>query len=314
MDGLGMYDVIIIGAGPAGLTAALYCAQANLRVLALERLTMGGKILDVERIENYPGFADGVNGAELGGSMLAQAIKYGMEIQLATADALEIDGNTKLVKTNSGAFLGKTVILAGGARPKKLGVPGEDAFYGRGLGYCAYCEGGQFAGKIAAVCGGGDAGITDALYLARIASRVMVIEVMPELEALPLLLKRVEEADERIEILCNTRVEAIIGDTEIRGIEVSNTVTQEIESLPVEGALVRIGWEPETEFLREVVPLDSEGYVLVNDVMETDLPGVFAAGDIRHGSPMQVSTAVGDGTVAAICALRYLRMAEFGSD
>jgi thioredoxin reductase (NADPH) len=204
--------------------------------------------------------------------------------------------------------------VCAGARPKKLGVPGEDAFYGRGLGYCAYCEGGQFAGKAVAVCGGGDAGITDALYLARIASRVTVIEVMPELKALTLLLKRVEGEGERIQVLCNSRVEAIVGDTEIRGIEVSSTVTQEAETVPVEGVLVRIGWEPETEFLRDIVPLDSQGYVLVNDRMETDLPGVFAAGDIRHGSPMQVSTAVGDGTVAAISAQTYLRMAEFECD
>ena len=163
------YDVIIVGAGPAGLTAGLYCAQARLRVLTLERLTMGGRVMDIERVENYPGFSEGISGPELGGEILTQAIKYGMEIQLAEAEAVERRDGLIELTTSGGRYQARSLIIAGGARPKKLNVAGEEELVGKGVGYCALCEGGQFTDKAIAVVGGGDAGITAALYLSKIA-------------------------------------------------------------------------------------------------------------------------------------------------
>jgi thioredoxin reductase (NADPH) len=300
------YDVIIVGAGPAGLTAGLYCAQARLRVLALERLTMGGRIMDIEKVENYPGFSQGISGPELGGEILTQAMNYGMEIQLAEAESVQRQDGYFELATNGGRYLGRSLTIAGGARPKKLNVPGEEQLAGRGVGYCALCEGGQFTDKAIAVVGGGDAGITDALYLSKIAKRVTVVEILPELAAMPLLVERVRQTS-NIEIVCNARIAEIKGEHSVEGAILANNKTGETGILPIEGILVRIGWEPETDFLGTLVPLDEKGFVLVNDSMETSVPGVFAAGDIRSNSPMQISTAVGDGTVAALSAQRYLQ-------
>ena len=299
------YDVIIIGAGPAGLTAGIYCAQAGLNVLAVEEMAVGGDILNIENIENYPGFSDGVSGAQLGAQMMMQAMNYGVQIQLVKAVGLEIGPTDKRVKTGRGDYLGRAVIIAGGARPKKLGVPGEEAFIGSGVGYCAMCDGGQFAGKTVVVCGGGDAGITDALYMTKLASRVIVVEVMPQLNAISLLQERAGK-NEKIEIVCSTRIEAIEGESKVTAVKLLNSETKELTTLPVDGVLVRVGLEPATDYLQGIVPLDSQGHILVNDNMETEVAGVLAAGDIRHGSPMQVATAVGDGTIAAISAQKYL--------
>ncbi len=300
------YDVLIVGAGPAGLTAGLYCAQAGLRVLCLERLTMGGRIMDIERVENYPGFSGGISGPELGGEMLTQAMNYGMEIQLAEVTAVEKQNGAFELSTSTDRYYGRALIIAGGARPLKLDVPGENEFAGRGVGYCALCEGGQFAGKEIAVVGGGDAGITDALYLSKIAKRVTVVEILPELAAMPLLLERARQIP-NIETLCNTRITKISGESSVESISIENNETGEASDLAIQGVLVRIGCEPETNYLKRLVPLDEKGFVSVDDYMATAVPGIFAAGDIRSASPMQISTAVGDGTVAALSAQNYLR-------
>ncbi len=301
-----VHDVLIIGAGPAGLTAGLYCAQAGLKVLILERETLGGKILDIEKIENYPGFSEGVPGAELGSQMMLQVAKYRAQIQFAKVDRLEIGADNKRVKTGSGDYFGKAVIIAGGACPKKLGVPGEEAFLHKGVGYCAMCDGGQFAGKVVLIGGGGDAGLTDALYMTKLASKVIITELTPQLNAISLLQERARK-DPKIEVICGTRIEAIVGDTHVKAVKLLNINTKQETTLPVDGVLVRVGVEPETAYLRGVVLLDDQGQILVNEDMETKVPGIFAAGDIRHGSPMQVATAVGDGATAAISAQRYLR-------
>lgn len=300
------YDVIILGAGPAGLTAGLYCAQARLRVLAVERLTLGGRIMDIERVENYPGFSDGISGAELGGEILTQAMNYGMEIQLAEAEAVERRDGLIELTTSEGRYHGRSLIIAGGARPKKLNVAGEEELAGRGVGYCALCEGGQFTDKAIAVVGGGDAGITDALYLSKIAKKITVVEILPGLPAMPLLTDRVRQTS-NIETICNARITRITGDKMVDGASLTSNKTNETRTLAVEGILVRIGWEPETDYLGTTVPLDEKGFVVVDDSMETGVPGVFAAGDIRSNSPMQISTAVGDGTVAALSVQKYLR-------
>ena len=302
----GTYDVIIIGAGPAGLTAGIYCAQAGLNVLTLEEMTVGGEILNIEKLENYPGFSDGIAGAQLGMEIMTQAMNYGVQIQLAKAEGLEIGPADKRVRTGRGDYSGRAVIIAGGAHPKKLGVPAEETFIGSGVGYCAMCDGGQFAGQTVVICGGGDAGLTDALYMTKLAAKVIVVEIMPQLNAISLLQERARK-NEKIEMICSTRIEAIEGDTKVKAVKLLNTETKELTTLPVDGVLIRIGMEPATGYLQGVVPLDSQGHILVNENMETKVPGVLAAGDIRHGSPMQVATAVGDGTIAAISVQRYLR-------
>ncbi|MFH1087419.1 MAG: FAD-dependent oxidoreductase [Chloroflexota bacterium] len=300
------YDVIIVGAGPAGLTGAIYCAQAGLKVVALEKECMGGQIMNVEKIENYAGFPQGIAGAELGGAMTMQAMNYGAEIKLAEVQGLELKNGSKLVKTAVGDFPGKAVILTGGARPKKLGAPGEAEFTGKGVIYCAFCEGGQFAGKVVAVAGGGDAGITEALLLANLASRVIIIEVLPQINANALLQKRLRE-NTKIDIICGSTIEAIAGDATVKELKVFNAEKKETVTLPVDGLLVHVGVEPQTGYLRGVVPLDGQGQILVNGRMETETPGVLAAGDIRHDSPRQVGAAVGDAVVAATTAIRYLK-------
>ncbi len=300
------YDVVIVGAGPAGLTAGLYCAQAGLKTLALERESMGGKVVNTDKIENYPGFGEGISGAELGAQMLLQATQFGLDVELATVEAIETDSGLKRVKTRSKDYPAKAVVIAGGCRWKKLGVPGEDAFVGKGVGYCALCDGAQFKDKTVAVCGGGDSGITDALYLTKLARKIIIIESMPECGALSLLQKRAAES-EKIEIMCNTAVEAISGGTHVEAVQVIDQETKSQRTLPVGGVLVRIGWVPETEYLQGIVPLDEKGFLRVDASMATEVSGIFAAGDIRQGSPMQISTAVGDGTMAAISVQRYLR-------
>lgn len=299
-------DVIIIGAGPAGLTAGIYCAQAGLNVVILERETTGGRLLNIEKIENYPGFAEGVPGAQLGQTMVLQAMNYGVGLNIAEVTGLELDSKNKRVKTAEGDYLGKAVIIASGGHPKKLGVDGEGEFIDKGVAYCAICEGGQFKGKVVAVVGGGDAGITEALYLTKIASKVIIVEIMSQLNAKAILQKRALE-NHKIEIMCSTRIEAILGHSKVQALQLLNIKTGDVTNLNVDGVLVHVGWEPHTKYLEGVIPLDNQRYIMVNESMETELSGVFAAGDVRRGSLMQIATAIGDGTTASIMAQKYLR-------
>jgi thioredoxin reductase (NADPH) len=301
-----VYDVVIVGAGPAGLTAGLYCAQAGLKAVALEGESLGGQVMNIEKIENYPGFAEGVSGPELGQAMTMQAMNYGLELKIAHATGLEIDVKNKRVKTVDTDYVGKALIVANGAKPLKLGVPEEEKFEGRGVAYCAMCEGGQFKDKKVVVAGGGDGGVTEALYLTKLASKVIIVEIMPELNATALLQQRARE-NEKIEILCGMRIEAIAGDSQIRSLQLRNMKTKEVTDLEADGVLVDIGWEPQTKYLEGMVSLDQQGYVMVSKAMETEVPGIFSAGDIRHGSPRQVASAVGDGAIASIMAQKYLR-------
>lgn len=301
-----IYDVIIVGAGPAGLTAGIYCGRAKLRTVILEKESLGGKITNVEWIENYPGFPDGVAGAELGSQMMAQASKYGVEFKLAEVVGVELKENQKIVKTSEGDLAGRALIIAGGARSKKLGVPGEAEFAGSGVAYCALCDGSAFTNQVVAVAGGGDAGITEGLYLSRIASKVIVVELMPELTASKILQERAL-ADPKIEIRCGTKIEAIVGDIKVRALALLELKKEQRTTLEIDGIFVSVGLEPNTDYLKGIVPLDSGRQVLVNDCMETQVSGVFAAGDLRHNSARQVGTAVGDGIEAALSATRFLK-------
>lgn len=300
------WDAIIIGGGPAGLTAGLYLCRGNRRTLLLEKGSVGGYIMNVETIENYPGFPDGVIGSELAMEMKKQAVKYGLKIERAEVLTVQASRERKIVTgTDGNNYTTSAVILAGGSTHKKLGVPGEEKFLGNGVIYCGFCDGGQFVDRALAVCGGGDAGITEALYMTNIASKVIVIEAMPALTATAILQDRARE-NPKIEIRCGVKVTAIAGDEQVTGIEIV-TENGEKGTIPVDGVLVHIGLDPNTGYLQGVVPLDEQQQVKVNQWMETEVPGVFAAGDIRSGSPRQVSAAVGDGAIAGIAAQRFLQ-------
>jgi thioredoxin reductase (NADPH) len=301
------WDAVIIGGGPAGLTAGLYLCRGNWRTLLIEKETVGGYIMNVEYIENYPGFPEGVVGSQLGMDMKNQALRYGLKTERNEVLALEGATGNKTVSCADGtAYTASAVIIAGGSVPKKLGVPGEAKLHGSGVISCAFCDGGQFNGKLVAVCGGGDAGVTGALYLAKIAAKVILIEAMPSLTGTAVLCDRVKN-NPKIEVRCGIKVTAILGESQVEGIEFTEEKGRKKGTLKVDGVLVHVGLDPNTDYLEGVVTLDKQRQVIVNEWMETNVPGIFAAGDIRSKSPGQVSTAVGDGAAAGMSAQKYLQ-------
>jgi thioredoxin reductase (NADPH) len=299
------YDVIVIGAGPAGLAAGLYTSRAGLRTLILEKENMGGELMNRGLIENYPGFGEGIEGPELGSAMAQQPMSYGAEFGFGEVIGVKVASDHKVVKTDSESYTTKGIIITCGSLPRKLNVPGEEDFSHRGVFYCATCDGPEFAGKEVAVAGAGDSGITEALALSRMVPKVTVIEFMPKPKASRVLLDRAGE-NGKITVLCNTKIERIVGDDHVTAVEVEDRATGEKRSIPVEGILVRIGLQPNTQFLKGVLELTPIGQIPVNENMETVVPGIFAAGDVRQYSPMQIATAVGDGVNAAMSCGRYI--------
>ena len=300
------YDVVIIGGGPAGLTAGLYLGRAKRRTLLLGKEIFEGPVVNIEWIENYPGFADGVAGAQLVSEMVTQATKYGVQIEQAEVVGIELYTSSRWVKCADGSgYTTTVVIIAGGAHHKKLGVPGEEELRGKGVFNCALCDGGKFAEHVVAVCGGGDSGITEALYMTKLASKVIVVELMPALTASAVLQERAL-ANPKLEIRTGVKVEAIVGENQVEGVELVDAGGQR-ETLKVDGVLVQVGVEPNTDYLKGIVPLDGQGRVIVNQRMETETPYILAAGDIRSGAPNQIITAAGDGATAAITAEKLLQ-------
>lgn len=302
------WDAVIIGGGPAGLTAGLYLARASRRVMLIEKENFGGFPKNVEWIENYPGFPDGISGAQLATNMLTQAEKYGLQTEAGEVTTIELFSSTRWVGTTSGkGYTTGVVIIAGGSRPKKLGVPGEEELMGKGIIHCALCDGGQFANRPVAVCGGGDAGVTEALYLARLGSKVTLVEFMPRLTASAILQDR---ARGKMDIQTGTKVETIVGKDKVEAVECVEIASGLKKTLPVEAVLVHVGLDPNTEYLQGVVPLDNAGQVIVDAKMQSAVPYVLACGDIRSGSVRQIAAAVGDGAVAGITAQRLLQEME----
>jgi thioredoxin reductase (NADPH) len=299
------YQLIIIGGGPAGLSAGLYATRARLSTSLIERAIPGGQIINAELVENYPGFPQGISGAELGSLMEQQATKYGLEIIMAEVEGVEVGEGEKIVHTSEGQYRAKALIIAGGSEHGKLGVPGEEELRGRGVSYCATCDGAFFKDQVIAVVGGGNVAINDALFLTRFASKVIVIHRRDQLRATKILSEGAFARPE-IEFLWDTVVESIGGDGQVRELGLRNVKTGTKSKLEVSGIFVAVGLRPNTGYLEGVVALSQEGFILVNDQMETGVPGIFAAGDIRAGSARQVSSAVGDGATAAISAERYL--------
>jgi len=314
-------DIVIIGAGPAGLAAAIYAARARLDTLVLEQQYPGGQAFNTHRIDNYPGFPDGISGPDLTEYMAEQARRHGAEIVTAGVSSVQLEGHPKTVVTGDGPILAHTVIVASGAGPKKLGAPGEERLTGRGVSYCATCDGPFFRNRRVAVVGGGDSALTEALFLARLAAEVIIIHRRGQLRAVKALQERVE-ADDRIRLILPAVVEAIEGDEAVQMLRLAppDTVrgsgraggqSADVPSeLAVDGVFIYVGNEPATAFLAQQVQMDESGYILTDDDMRTSTDGVFAAGDVRRKGLRQIVTACGDGAVAAMSAETWLAERE----
>ena len=301
------FDVVIIGGGPAGLSAGLYLSRGKYRALVIDKESFGGQITKVEWIENYPGFSRGVAGLQLASEMLTQAVGFGLDVEMGEVTGIELYSQSKCLQLTGGRSLtAKAIIIASGCRRTKLGVPGENEFEGRGVFGCALCDGDQFSGKKVVVCGGGDTGLTEAIYLTKLASSIVLVEAAAALTASPILQERARN-NSKLEVRCGTRVTSILGDVHVKAIELEYLPTKKRETLPVDGVLVDIGMEPNTGFLKTVIPLDAHGRVRVNEKMETGVPYIYAIGDVRSGSPGQVVTGVSDGAVAAMSIQKLLQ-------
>ncbi len=299
------YEVIIIGGGPAGLTAGIYTARARLHSLLIEKGLIGGQIVNAERLDNFPGFPEGISGPELGELMLKQATKYGLETTIAEVTGLKLREKQRVVETTEGSFTARAVIIAGGCRRQKLGIPGEEEFTGKGVSYCATCDGAFFRELEVAVVGGGNAAITEARHLAKFAAKVTVIHRRRQLRATPILQEKAF-SEPKIDFRWNTVVEKIEGEDLVKRIKLRQVKTGEESTLDISGVFVAIGFNPNTEYLKGVLPLDKAGFIITNSEMETEVAGVFAAGDIRQNSPRQAIIAAGDGATAAIQATKFL--------
>ena len=300
-----IYEVVIVGGGPAGLTAGLYAARAGLSSILIDKGIFGGQITYAEHVENFTGFPDGISGMELGEKMHQQARKHGLNTISAEVTGLETKGALKIIKTTEGEYTGKTVILAGGAVRKKLVVEGETRLMGRGVSYCAVCDGAFFQGQKLAVIGGGDTAITEALHLTHFASQVTIIHRRDQLRATYVLQQKIK-SEPKIDFLLDTIVTGIEGAESVERIKLLNIKTGQNSVKEVSGVFIAVGTSPDTEYIKGIVPLDESGYIITNEKMETAIPGILAAGDIRHNSARQAITAAGDGATAAIYAQKYL--------
>jgi len=299
------YDVIIIGGGPAGLSAGIYASRARLRTLLIEKAMFGGLIANAEMVENYPGFPEGVSGFDIGERMHQQALKFGLETLSAEVTGVDLLHEIKVIRTTGGDLSARAVIIAGGAERKRLGVPGEDVFVNRGVSYCATCDGALFRDRIVAVIGGGDSAVEEALFLTRFASKVYIIHRRNQLRASKTAQERAL-SHKNIKPVWDSVVEEIRGDAKVSELRVRNVKTGETKGIAVDGVFVYVGQIPNTGYLKEQIHIDKEGYVITDDRMETNIKGVYAAGDIRKNSARQVITAAGDGATAAISAEKFL--------
>lgn len=300
-----MYDVLIIGAGPAGLTAGVYAARGGLKTGIIEMAMPGGQAASTEKIENYPGFPEGISGFELMNNFHLQAQAFGVEFIFDQVNALELQGSIKKIITETQTFEAKAVIIAAGSKPRLLNVPGENTFHGRGVSYCATCDGAFFKGKKVIVVGGGDAALEEGAYLTKFAEKVTIIHRRSGFRASQIALERAK-SNSKIQFVLDTVVEEIIGQEQVQGVKVKNTMSGETQVLPADGVFIYIGTEPNAGFLQGEIEIDERGYIKAGKLLETNIPGVFAAGDIRNTPLRQVATAVGDGALAAVEAEKYL--------
>ncbi|MBN2030891.1 thioredoxin-disulfide reductase [bacterium] len=306
---MSIYDILILGGGPAGLTAAIYGGRSQLRVGMIERLMPGGQVMSTDWVENYPGFEDGIAGIDLAQKMEKQAVKFGLEISSGVIENIKLQTNPKKITVNGKELLAKTVIVATGSDPKLLNVPGEKEFKGKGVSYCATCDAPFFKDKDVIVVGGGSSGIQESLYLSRFVRSIQLVEFLDHLNAEPILQKRAHE-NPKYTFHLNHQLLSIDGNQKVESVTIENRKTKEQKTLKTDGVFIWIGFNPNTKFLEGTLDMNPEGYITTNEEMETSIEGVFAVGDVRDKRVRQITTAVGDGTIAAQSALKTLESME----
>ena len=304
------YDLAIVGGGAAGLTAGLYGCRAGLRTVLLERMMTGGQVINAEKIENFPGFPDGISGAELGPLLQDQATRYGLEVQLSEVSGLRRDEPRWVVETYGDELRANAVIIAGGSTLRRLGVPGEEQLHGAGVSYCATCDGAFFIDQTVGVVGGGDSALDEAAVLTEFASRVIVFHRDDRLSGQKVLQDRVL-SNPKIEVRWNTIVTDIVGERQVEAVSTLDSTSGETSRTDLSGVFIYVGLDPNTQYLGDLLPLDNAGHIPTDIWMRTAAPGVFAAGDIRQASAAQLVSAAGDGATAAIAAQRYLDSGEW---
>ena len=307
MDNDRQYDIAIVGGGPAGLTAALYAGRARVKTVLLERGAPGGQLLNTEAIEDYPGF-DHITGPELAQRMADQAEKFGVSVKTANVTAIRREGNHKLIQTDDGSYLADYVILTAGGEPKKLGIPGEKEYQGRGVSQCAVCDGAFFKEEEVAVIGGGDAALEEGVFLTRYAKKVYLIHRREQFRAQAILVEAAKN-NPKVELILNTVVSEIRGqDDQVKEIVLKDVTSGATRTLKVTGVFVFIGFQPNVQFFdhHDHLEHDPQGFLVTDSTMQTSLPGLYAAGDVRAQLTRQITTAVGDATTAAIDAVKKL--------
>lgn len=292
-----LYDVIIIGGGPAGYSAALYSARAGLDTLVIEKFSVGGQMTLTDVIDNYPGFEEGIDGINLGFKMQQGAERYGAKTEYDEIFEVSLDGKTKSVKGAANEYKSKAVIIATGANPRELGIDGEQELVGKGVHYCAHCDGRFYKDKVVAVVGGGNSAAEDAIYLSRLAKKVYLIHRRNELRATKIYHGQLERA-ENVEFIWDSSVKELVADKRLDGIKVENIISSEVKNIDCEGLFVSIGRKPASELFKSKLKLDEYGYIIADESTKTNIDGVFAVGDVRTKALRQVVTAVSDGATA----------------
>ena len=301
-----MHDIIIIGGGPAGLTAGIYASRARLKSLLIEKAFPGGQVTTAEWVENYPGFEEGISGIDLSQRMENQAKRFGLEIIQGTVAEISLHGKIKKVTLEEGqGYEAKAVILSVGANPRPLNIEGEMKYRGKGVSYCATCDGAFFKGKDIAVIGGGNSAIQEAIFLTKFAEAVYVVHRRKELRAEKIVQERAF-SNPKIKFIWDSVAEKIEGEDAVNALFIKNVKTGETSKLDVNGVFIYVGYNPNTEFLKKVVRFDENNYIITDTMMATSQSGIFAAGDVRAGSPKQIAIAVGDGATAALSAEKYI--------
>ena len=304
-----IYDVLILGGGPAGYSAALYTARAGLDTLVIEKICPGGQMATTDIIDNYPGFDAGVDGIELGMKMAAGAERFGAKSAYAEITEVDLAPAVKRIVTTDGVYLGKTVIIATGASPRPLGLEGEQGLIGRGVHYCAHCDGRFYKGKTVMVVGGGNSAASDALYLSGLAQKVIVVHRRDTLRATKIYHAPLMRA-ENVEFYWNSKISGLIADMRLGAVKVTDLASGQEREVKIDGLFVSIGRQPATELFAKQLALDAHGYIVADESTKTSIDGVFAAGDVRTKELRQVVTAAADGAVAAHMAETYLAMLE----
>jgi len=299
------YDIVIVGGGPGGLTAGLYAARGDMKTLLMEKLIPGGQAATTYWIENYPGFVDGVSGPQLMMSMKDQAARFGLEIQTDEVKDLEVLEDGFAVVGQTGRYTAHAVIIASGATVAQLGVPGEEKLRGKGVSYCATCDGAFFRDEDLVVVGGGDAAVEEGMFLTKFAKKVYLVHRRDRLRAAKAIQEKAFK-NEKMEFIWDSVVEEILGEQAVEGVRLKNLKTEETRELPCKGVFIYVGNIPNSQFLRGKVEMDDRGYILTNDNMETSIKGVFACGDVRKKALRQVVTACGEGATAAFSAQQFV--------